>query len=63
MLIAAVRGWAVDDGGAELVLWMLEGNTAAARLYARMGFVPTGRRRPLPARPSAVEDQWALPLL
>lgn len=59
VLIVAVRDWAVSDGGRELALWVLEGNVAAARLYAREGFAPTGLRQPLPARPSAVEEQWS----
>jgi GNAT superfamily N-acetyltransferase len=61
-LIAAVRQWAVSDGGAELVLWVIEGNAAASGLYARAGFAPTGVRQRLPDRPCGWEQQWARPL-
>lgn len=61
-LIAAVRRWAESDGGAELVLWVIEGNAAATALYAREGFAPTGVRQVLPDRPGVWEQQWALPL-
>jgi GNAT superfamily N-acetyltransferase len=61
-LIDAVRGWALDGGADELTLWVADGNTAAVRAYARAGFVPTGRRQPLPSDPSVGEEQWALGL-
>jgi hypothetical protein len=44
------------------VLWVADGNTAAMRAYERAGFVPTGRRQPLPSDPAVGEEQWALAL-
>jgi GNAT superfamily N-acetyltransferase len=61
-LIAAVRAWAVVDGADELVLWVVEGNAAATRLYAREGFAPTGLCEPVAGRPGVVQEQWALRL-
>jgi ribosomal protein S18 acetylase RimI-like enzyme len=61
-LIAAVREWGAAEGADELVLWVADGNTAAMRAYERAGFVPTGRRQPLPSDPAVGEEQWALAL-
>lgn len=61
-LIGAVRGWSVEQGVAELMLWVADGNSAAASAYARAGFVPTGRRQPLPSNPAVGEEQWVLAL-
>ena len=61
-LIAAVRDRGVDQGGGELLLRVANGNTAAMRVYQRAGFVPTGRRRPLPSAPAVGEEQWVLVL-
>jgi GNAT superfamily N-acetyltransferase len=59
-LIAAVRDWAVDAGAHELELWVADGNEAAARTYTAAGFVPTGRRQPLPSNPAVGEEMWVL---
>ena len=61
-LIAAVRAWGVTQGAGELVLWVADGNAAAMRAYERAGFVPTGRRQPLPNDPDVGEEQWVLAL-
>jgi ribosomal protein S18 acetylase RimI-like enzyme len=62
-LVAAVRGWGEAQGGTELTLWVADGNTAAMRAYERAGFVPTGRRQPLPSDPAVGEEQWTMPLV
>jgi ribosomal protein S18 acetylase RimI-like enzyme len=41
-LVAAVIHWARDSGYRTLRLDVADGNTAAVRLYQRMGFAPTG---------------------
>jgi ribosomal protein S18 acetylase RimI-like enzyme len=37
-------------------------NTAARRLYERIGFRPTGERQPLPSNPARSESCLRLPL-
>ena len=54
-LIEAVAAWSRERGASSLELSVTEGNDAAAALYARAGFLETGRRRPLPADPSRTE--------
>jgi GNAT superfamily N-acetyltransferase len=54
-LIEAVADWARGRGAARLDLSVTEGNRAAAAVYTRAGFAPTGRRRPLPADPARIE--------
>jgi ribosomal protein S18 acetylase RimI-like enzyme len=54
-LIEAVAAWSRDRGAASLELSVTAGNEAAKALYARAGFLETGRRRPLPADPSRTE--------
>jgi GNAT superfamily N-acetyltransferase len=54
-LIEAVADWARGRGAARLDLSVTESNGAAAALYTRAGFAPTGRRRPLPADPARLE--------
>lgn len=61
-LIAAVRGWGATQGAGEVALWVADGNTAAMRAYERAGFIPTGRRQPLPSDPAVGEEQWVLRL-
>lgn len=62
VLVEAVREWAVADGAQELALWVADGNAPAARAYSRAGFVPTGRRQPLPSNPAVGEEHWLLDL-
>lgn len=47
-LIEAAASAARTDGAARLVLWVVEGNEAARRLYERVGFTATGQRQPVP---------------
>jgi GNAT superfamily N-acetyltransferase len=57
-LVAAVVAWADRDGAREVALWAADGNTAAAAVYRRAGFAPTGRRQPLPSNPATSEEEW-----
>jgi predicted GNAT family acetyltransferase len=61
-LVDAVAEWAVRDGAGEVALWVADGNAAAAAVYRRAGFVPTGRRQPLPSNPAVGEEEWVLPV-
>jgi GNAT superfamily N-acetyltransferase len=62
-LVDEVRTWAAEQGGERLVLWVVEGNEAAERLYRRLGFAPTGVSAPVPGRPDETEHQLALSLV
>ena len=57
-LVGAVVDWACDEGAAEVELWVVDGNDAAARTYAKAGFSPTGRSQPLPSNPALTEREW-----
>lgn len=46
-LVEAVIGWATERGATRLETAVEESNAAASALYARAGFVDTGRREPL----------------
>ena len=59
-LVRAVVEWASGDGACEVALWVADGNAAAAAVYRRAGFVPTGRRQPLPSNPAVGEEEWVL---
>lgn len=61
-LIDAVADWARELGRARLDLSVTTNNEAAAALYGRTGFAPTGRVRPLPADPSRTEVFLTRPL-
>ena len=54
-LIEATAGWARSRGYGALYLWVTESNAAAARLYERCGFTPTGETQPLPSNPALGE--------
>lgn len=41
-LVKAVLDWAQRSGFEEVVLWVVEGNSSAERLYERTGFKRTG---------------------
>ena len=61
-LLGAVVAWARERGLGTLELWVTEGNSAAARLYRRAGFVETGARAVLPANPALATLQMAMEL-
>ncbi len=41
-LVDVVLGWAIDAGYEQVMLWVVEGNSAAESLYRRTGFRRTG---------------------
>lgn len=61
-LLDRAAGWARSRGAGEMVLWVVDRNAAARRLYLRAGFEPTGRRQPLPSRPELSESQLRMEL-
>jgi GNAT superfamily N-acetyltransferase len=63
LLAGAVFDWALAAGAHRVTLWVADGNDPAIRAYRRLGFVPTGRRQPLPSNPSVGEEQWARDLI
>ncbi|HEY9408251.1 MAG TPA: GNAT family N-acetyltransferase [Jiangellaceae bacterium] len=54
-LVEAVLAWARRQAAPAIGLWVAEGNAPAEALYARHGFLHTGRRQPLPSQ-SGVEE-------
>jgi RimJ/RimL family protein N-acetyltransferase len=61
-LIGQAVRWSREQRARELVAWVAEPNTAARRLYARVGFRPAGARQPLPSNPAVDELLLRLPL-
>jgi GNAT superfamily N-acetyltransferase len=62
-LLGAVLEWARSQGHLTLWLWVLEGNLPAERLYARLGFTPTGKKQAVgPRHPARVEIEMRLSL-
>lgn len=59
-LVVAVIEWARQTGASQLRLWVTDGNTPAIRLYDKLGFHPTGERKPLPSDPA--KDELAMVL-
>ena len=59
-LVDAVAGAAREAGASSLLLHVTEGNLPAERLYRRCGFIPTGRRQPLPHAPQLAEVEMVL---
>lgn len=51
-LIEHISAWALSAGADRLHLWVTETNEGARRMYADLGFAPTGQSRPLPSDPS-----------
>jgi GNAT superfamily N-acetyltransferase len=54
-LVELICDWARAGGLHRVILNVTETNAGAIRLYESCGFVPTGRRQPLPHTPSLVE--------
>jgi GNAT superfamily N-acetyltransferase len=58
-LIEEVAGWAASVGFHQLRLWVVEGNQAAERSYARAGFAPTGQQQPVRPGEPALEFEMS----
>ncbi len=56
-LVEAVCDAARAAGANGVVLWVVDGNARARRLYERLGFVGTGQRQPLPSNPAVGEER------
>jgi len=61
-LVGQVVRWAADRRAREVILWVADQNTAARRLYERIGFRPTGARQPLPSTQHSPNPSCACPL-
>ena len=61
-LVDQAVGWAAERRAHEVILWVADHNTAARRLYERIGFQPTGARQPLPSNPARTESLLRLSL-
>ena len=61
-LVDQAVGWAAERQAREVILWVVDQNTAARNLYERAGFRPTGERQPLPSHPELTESMLRLHL-
>jgi pimeloyl-ACP methyl ester carboxylesterase/ribosomal protein S18 acetylase RimI-like enzyme len=61
-LVDQALRWAVERQAREVILWVVDGNSSARRLYERVGFRPTGERQPLPSNPELTESMLRLHL-
>ncbi len=61
-LAQPVIDWARRDGARRLLLWVMEDNLKAIRLYERLAFRPTGRSQALPRDHRRRETEMALDL-
>lgn len=61
-LLAQVSGWGRSLGRDALDLEVHEGNPRAIRAYEKLGFTPTGDRRPYPLAPGGFELRMRRPL-
>lgn len=61
LLQQAVR-WAEERRASEVVLWVVDHNIPARRLYEGAGFQPTGDHQPLPSNPTLTESRFRLSL-
>ena len=61
-LLRAAVEWARERGAARVELTVSDRAQAAAALYARLGFEPTGEKMPLAANPEIVETVLSLRL-
>jgi ribosomal protein S18 acetylase RimI-like enzyme len=55
-------GWLRERGVRRALLWVLDGNDAAVRLYKRAGFVSSSHSQPLPGRPGRTEERMQFDL-
>lgn len=49
-LIVTVEAWGIEQGSARAVIDVEAGNDRAGAFYARLGYLPTGKRRTYPDR-------------
>ncbi|WP_432509634.1 GNAT family N-acetyltransferase [Kineococcus auxinigenes] len=56
-LVEAACSRAAAGGAATVGLWVADGNPRARRFYERLGFRPTGERKPLPSSPDVEEER------
>jgi ribosomal protein S18 acetylase RimI-like enzyme len=61
-LVAQAVRWAAERRARDVILWVADHNTAARRLYERIGFRTTGAQQPLPSDPARTESQLRLSL-
>jgi GNAT superfamily N-acetyltransferase len=61
-LVEACLDWVRRDGADETMLWVMEGNDQARRLYERHGFVVSGNPMPNPNDPCVNEIQLRRPM-
>ncbi|WP_225726425.1 MULTISPECIES: GNAT family N-acetyltransferase [unclassified Nocardia] len=61
-LVRAVLDWARDGGYGQVMLWVLDGNEPAERVYLRNGFRRTGRREAMERDAAMVEVEMVLDL-
>jgi ribosomal protein S18 acetylase RimI-like enzyme len=61
MLATIIEGLQ-NSGAHRILLWVLDGNNTAIRLYLRLGFVSTNKIQPLEGSPGRSEEQFALNL-
>jgi RimJ/RimL family protein N-acetyltransferase len=61
-LLGAVAEIGRRVGLSHLLLWVLEDNVVARRAYARVGFVPTGKRQPVGLGQARFERLLLLPI-
>ena len=57
LLVQRVIAWARDTGYSQVVLWVVDGNDSAERLYARHGFRRTGVQEEV--RPGRLEYEMS----
>lgn len=55
-LVEAICGWAGLQSAKFVTLWVADGNVRARRLYERLRFESTGRRKSLPSAPEIGEE-------
>ncbi len=56
-LTRVILVWARRSDADEVVLWVVDGNEGARRLYEDAGFTPTGRSMPLTSNPDLIEHE------